>query len=99
MNMKRVVIFDDWNGELLDHVPNHDDYHVWVRDDSGDGWTSDIGYTLDDEEFGPVPEHFGRIIARSREESEPCTRGTDACSIDHETEISVGLDSEGCEPW
>lgn len=45
-----------------------------------------------------IPDVVGHIraIAWDRDETDPCERGTEGCSIDHTTE---GRKSPSCETW
>lgn len=57
----RKFIVDDNNGEFLPSAPDHDEWAVWTEwVDNIDGslwYVSDHeGYTLDAEEFGPLPD-------------------------------------------
>jgi hypothetical protein len=48
-----------------------------------------------------TPKYSDRVFAQDREEHEPCTRSTPGCSIDHEAEHKLDLDTRnwGCETW
>ena len=97
---KRIWIYDNLNAKLLDHKPDHDEWHAWIEGED-DSFRSDDGMVLGSDEFGPVPLDlsFGRLIARAREESEPCEAGTPGCCIDHMTEQEVAYEGDGCETW
>lgn len=93
----RVFIHDDSICELVNTVPQHDEWHLWTEFKGADGemtYVSDHeGYALDAEEFGPIEAGItGRIIA-DREEADHCQAGTFACSIDHR------YDPGSCEGW
>jgi Fe2+ transport system protein FeoA len=46
--------------------------------------------------FGVLRNSQARIIAHERDESDPCERGTDGCSIAHSREHDS---DDSCETW
>ena len=58
----RKFIHDDWNVKLVAEKPNHDAWHEWTEYRAADGslyYVSDHeDYTLDADEFGPIPEEL-----------------------------------------